>query len=133
MNDAYENGQLVPVTEIDELIYSESPKVYEDEPESKDELAMAALLRLLVVIIDADKPRLTAYQIADSLNALSLIGGITGTEIAKRFGVSKQDYEQGRDRVAEKLCVSFQTRRMKCAKASKSYSLSNYRKPKNKI
>lgn len=123
--DAFENGHLVPVTEIDEAIYCEEPKVFEEE--TSDNLAMAALIRLLVIIIDAEKPRLTAYQIADSLNALALVGGITGTQIAKKFGVSKQDYEQGRDRVAERIMVNCQTRRMKSAKASESYSLSNFR------
>lgn len=140
----YENGKKVisvePVYSIDELdsdtrhdMASQEPDVYRNEDESEAK-AVTAITRLLLLIIDAERPRFVAYQIADSVGALALIGGTSGAEIAKKFGVSRQDYEQQLDSVREKLGLNTHTRRQKNESASETYKMTNFKntKPKTK-
>jgi hypothetical protein len=82
------------------------------------------------ICLAASKPGMAVYQIAF---ATGMTMGITetGPQIAKRFGVSKQDFQQGVDRFAERLNLR-KNRAMRSGEAKEKFSKTHYRKMKEK-
>jgi hypothetical protein len=119
----WENGEIVPTEAPQETgIFDErgnrvdptnEERIEGHEETAAHDYAKNALMRVLLLVIDSDRPRLAAYQVADAFGMLSAIGGISGAEIAKKFGISREAYEQGKDRVRESLQSTCQTRGMK--------------------
>lgn len=85
-----------------------------------------AVLKVLTIIIDSEKPRRAAYQMAYAGGMGAICKG-SASKVAKAFGMSRQAFEQE----GERLLASLEIRKNpleKKSEASATYSGTNYRK-----
>lgn len=81
---------------------------------------------LIALIIEAKQPRMVAHQLMWA-TGMTTMDGEPGAQLAKRYGVSKQAFQQGADRICEKLELK-PCRNMRDEKARQNMSKRNYRK-----
>ncbi|HWN09736.1 MAG TPA: hypothetical protein VNO50_10795 [Pyrinomonadaceae bacterium] len=86
--------------------------------------------KLLSVIIQSKKPGLAATQLAFAAG-LYVTASVTGPELAKKHGISKEAFQQGVERLREELGLR-QTRTMRDQKARDTMRQTNYRPGKLK-
>lgn len=89
--------------------------------------ACAAVSSVLAVVLDAERPKLVASQIAAGVG-MFLLEGVSEQVLADRFGISRQAFQQGKKRLMKELDLKRPTRAMK--RNPKVYSGTNYRPPK---
>jgi len=83
---------------------------------------------LLGLILEASKPRMVAHQLVWG-TGMTALDGAGSTELGKKYGVSKQAFEQGALRICEKLSLRM-TRNMRSEEAKDTMRKRNYRKVK---
>jgi hypothetical protein len=93
--------------------------------ERADAIRAEAINRVLEFIITAENPALEAHRIALA-GGLGLILGINGSDVAKKFGITKQAVQQGVDRFCKEVGLR-KTRAMRDEDAREKMSNSNYR------
>ena len=84
------------------------------------------LVKLLSLILSSKKPGLRAAQVAFAVG-LYVTAEKSGTELAREFGISKEAWQQGVERVREELGLR-QTRTMRDPAARATMRSSNYRR-----
>jgi hypothetical protein len=105
-----------------ESIIREAEEILE---ERADAIRAEAINRVLEFIITAENPALEAHRIALA-GGLGLILGINGSDVAKKFGITKQAVQQGVDRFCKEVGLR-KTRAMRDEDAREKMSNSNYR------
>jgi hypothetical protein len=93
--------------------------------------AATKIAALLTIILEAKQPRMVAHQIIWA-TGMTLLDGAPITALAKKYGVSKQAFEQGAMRVCEKLNLR-PCRNMRDETARKHMSERNYRRTKANV
>ena len=86
---------------------------------------IAALLHLM---LESKQPRMVAEQIVWA-TSMDLLGGASISVLAKKYGISKQAFEQGALRICAELSLR-PTRHMRSGSAKQNMSNRNYRKVK---
>lgn len=86
----------------------------------------AKLASFISIILEAKQPRMLAHQIVWA-TGMTTMDGEPITKLAKRYGVSKQAFEQGAMRICEKLNLK-PCRHMRDEQARRNMSRRNYRK-----
>lgn len=89
-------------------------------------LASQRMAFALAMVMDAKKPRMAIHQIICAAG-LALEYGKTEQDYAKSYGVSKQAFQQGVERMRDKLGLR-KTRAGRSDEAKAKMSLCNYRK-----
>lgn len=84
------------------------------------------LVKVISLIVGCKKPGLRAVQIAFAAG-LYFTSEISGSELAKQFGISKEAFQQGVEKVRSELGLR-QTRTMRGAAARDAMRRSNYRR-----
>lgn len=120
------NFDEVESKEIQELV---EHRIEAEVRKFKSEINLAradATKKILLLMIDAALPRRAAYQIAYAAGMGAMVGG-SASSIARRFGTSKEAFEQEGDRLLASLDIR-KNALMKSTEAAKTYSKTNYRK-----
>lgn len=144
MENAYENNQIVPVTQCEldrqiiedslsqQFIYSDPELEKEIEARVKKEVSTEkaeAIAQLLCFIIEAKKPRLASEQIAWACG-MYIHQGLRLEDLAKRHGISRQAFHKGAMQFAQLVGLDA-TRAMKFEETRETYRKSNYRNSKH--
>ncbi len=91
-----------------------------------EQLSMKRLTYALMMILEAKKPRTMTHQFVCAAG-LQLEDGKSAEEIALSYGISKQAFQQGVQRIKKKLGLR-QTRTERSDAAKEKMRLCNYRK-----
>jgi|SRR5215211_3319077 len=101
------------------------PVISEIVAEREDAIRAETIVRTIEFIITSDNPSLETHAIALA-GGLGVLLGLTGSDVAEKFGVSKQSVQQRVKRFCKAVGMR-KTRAMRDDEAREKMSNSNYR------